>query len=213
MRVLAFIAALLTAQSAFAQRGGAAGDFDFYVLALSWSSGFCALEGDRKQRDQCEPGKGLGFVLHGLWPQNERGFPLDCGPQGRSPSRAAMDIAKEAFPSEQLARYEWRKHGTCSGASPTDYFRDAKAARDRIIIPKEFQNPDKETSWSPVDIERAFTAANPGLRNDMIAVSCKQSVLNEVRICFAKDLRGFRSCQEVDRGGCRTREITVPPVR
>jgi ribonuclease T2 len=34
-----------------------------------------------------------------------------------------------------------------------------------------------------------------------------------VRICLTKDLRSFRTCEEVDRGGCRTREITVPPVR
>jgi ribonuclease T2 len=199
---------------ATAQRNsGTSGEFDFYVLALSWSSGFCAVEGDSKGRDQCAVGKGLGFVLHGLWPQNERGYPSECGPAGRTPSRAAMDIAKDIFPSEQLARYEWRKHGTCSGSSPTDYFRDSKTARDKVAIPKEFQKPNKETSWSPIDIERAFIAANPGLRADMIAVSCRKSVLNEVRICLSKDLRGFRTCEEVDRSGCRTREITVPPVR
>jgi ribonuclease T2 len=210
---LAATAMLAMAGPAAAQRGGAAGDFDFYVLALSWSSGFCEVEGDDKGRNQCAVGTGLGFTVHGLWPQNEKGYPTECGPAGRTPSRAAMDIAKDIFPSEPLARYEWRKHGTCSGLSPSDYFRDTKTARDKVVIPKEFQKPDKEGRWSPVDIERAFIAANPGLRADMIAVSCRRSVLNEVRICLTKDLRGFWTCEEVDRGGCRTREISVPPVR
>ena len=195
------------------RRGGPAGEFDFYVLALSWSSGFCAVEGDGKNREECAAGSGLGFTVHGLWPQNERGYPTDCGPQGRSPSRAAMDIAREVIPSEGLARHQWRKHGACSGSSPTDYFRDVKTARDKVAIPREFEKPSRESRWNPVDLERAFMAANPGLRADMMSVSCRRNVLDEVRICLTKDLRGFRSCEEVDRGGCRTREISVPPVR
>ncbi len=211
---LAALGTVAAASSAVAQqRGGPAGEFDFYVLALSWSSGFCEVEGDRKNREQCAAGSGLGFTVHGLWPQNERGYPSDCGPQGRSPSRAAMDIALEVIPSEGLARHQWRKHGTCSGSSPTDYFRDVKAARAKVTIPKEFEKPSRESRWTPVDLERAFIAANPGLRADMMSVSCRRSVLEEVRICLTKDLRGFRSCEEVDRGGCRTREISVPPVR
>jgi ribonuclease T2 len=210
------VAALLVGAPAFAQRperGGAAGEFDFYVLALSWSSGFCEVEGDQKNREQCARGAGLGFTVHGLWPQNERGYPSDCGPANRTPSRAAIDLAKEVIPSEGLARHQWRKHGTCSGSSPTDYFRDTKAARDKVVIPAEFRKPDKESRWTPVDLERAFIAANPGLRADMIAVSCRRGVLDEVRICLTKDLRGFRTCEEVDRGGCRTREIIAPAVR
>jgi ribonuclease T2 len=216
MKALAAASALalgLIAAPAEAQRGGAAGEFDFYVLALSWSSGFCAVEGDAKNREQCATGSGLGFTVHGLWPQNERGYPSDCGPAGRSPSRAAMELAREVIPSEGLARHQWRKHGTCSGSSPTDYFRDTKTAREKVVIPKEFDKPTRASNWTPVDIERAFIAANPGLRADMMSVSCRRSTLNEVRICFTKDLRGFQSCQEVDRGGCRTREIEVPPVR
>jgi ribonuclease T2 len=203
----------LTASPALSQRGGAPGEFDFYVLALSWSSGFCAVEGDSKGRDQCAAGSGIGFTVHGLWPQNERGYPTECGPAGRTPSRAAIELTRGVFPSEQLARYQWRKHGTCSGSSPGDYFRDAKAARDMIVIPAELAKPEKESRWPPIDIERAFAAVNPGLRADMMAVSCRKGVLDEVRICLSKDLRSFRSCQEVDQRGCRAREITAPPVR
>lgn len=195
------------------KRGGPAGEFDFFVLALSWSPGFCALEGDEKRREQCAAGSGLGFVLHGLWPQNERGYPIECGPAGRSPSRAAMDVARQIFPEEGLARHQWRKHGVCAGGSPTDYFTDAKRARAAVVIPQEFKAVDRVRTWSPIDLERAFIAANPGLRADMMSVACRRNELQEVRICFTKDLRSFRTCEEVDRSGCRARDISVQPVR
>jgi ribonuclease T2 len=198
----------------FGQRSSAPGDFDFYVLALSWSPGFCELDGDRtRNREQCGDGAGLRFVVHGLWPQNERGYPSDCGPAGRTPSRIALEQAEGVFPTESLARYEWRKHGTCSGSSPSDYFRDVRRARDKIAIPPALAKADRDQSWTAIDLERAFAAANPGLRPDMMSVACKRGMLQEVRICLTKDLRDFRSCQQVDRSGCRTREITVVAPR
>lgn len=198
----------------FGPRGGAPGDFDFYVLALSWSPGFCELDGDRaRNREQCSDGSGLRFVVHGLWPQNERGSPSECGPAGRSPSRMAMEQAEGLFPSEGLARYQWRKHGTCSGSSPNDYFRDVRRAHDKVTIPPELAKADRDRSWTVMDLERAFVAANPGLRSDMMSVACKRGVLQEVKICFSKDLRDFRTCQEVNRSGCRAREFTVVAPR
>ncbi|MDP3255650.1 MAG: ribonuclease T [Bosea sp. (in: a-proteobacteria)] len=195
-------------------RGGAPGDFDFYVLALSWSPGFCELDGGRdRNREQCAEGAGLGFVVHGLWPQNERGFPSECGPAGRTPSRIALDQAQGLFPSEGLARHQWRKHGTCSGSSPSDYFADTRRAREKITIPPALSKAGREQNWTAIDIERAFVDANPGLRTDMMSVACRRGVLQEVRICLSKDLRNFRMCEEVDRSGCRTRDITVPAPR
>lgn len=198
----------------FGQRGGAPGDFDFYVLALSWSPGFCELDGDRgRNREQCGDGAGLRFVVHGLWPQNERGYPSDCGPAGRTPSRIALEQAEGVFPTESLARYEWRKHGTCSGSSPSDYFRDVRCARDKIAIPPPLAKAERDQTWTAIDLERAFAAANPGLRPDMMSVACKRGVLQEVRICLTKDLRDFRTCQQVDRSGCRARDFTVVAPR
>ncbi|MGJ0393080.1 MAG: ribonuclease T2 family protein [Methylocystis sp.] len=189
-------------------RGGApSGSFDFYVLALSWSPGFCDSVGG--SHDQCEPGKGLGFVVHGLWPQYEHGFPSDCeGP--RSPSRIALERANGLFPDERLARHEWRKHGTCSGKSPSDYFSDVAHARETVAVPAAFMKPAGDQTYTPIDIERAFYAANPRLRPGMMAVACRGNVFEEVRICMSKDLREFRACPEVVRHGCRQREISVP---
>lgn len=195
--------------------GGAAasGRFDFYVLALSWSPGFCATGGGSKARAQCAAGSGLGFVVHGLWPQNAHGFPSDCGAAGRSPSRQSLETVRGVYPDEGLARYEWRKHGTCTGRSPTDYFADVRRARDRVVIPPGFQTPHEDQTWVPLDVARAFAAANPGLRTDEMAVTCRGGTLEEVRICLAKDLRGYVPCPEVARASCRGGGMDVPPER
>ena len=187
------------------------GDFDFYVLALSWSPGFCATGGAEKAREQCQGGRGLGFVVHGLWPQFERGFPSDCDSTGRPVSRVALDAARGLFPSEELARYEWRKHGSCSGRSPQDYFADVRAARDSVSIPPEFERLRREEEVAPADILRAFGKANPRLRAGMAAVACAKGYLQEVRVCMSKDLREFRPCPEVTRNSCRAPSIKVTP--
>lgn len=189
-------------------RGSApASGFDFYVLALSWSPGFCEIDGG--ERAQCEPGEGKHFVVHGLWPQYDRGYPSDCaGP--RAPSRVALEHAKDLFPDEGLARHEWRKHGTCSGKSPSDYFDDVARARQEVTIPSALSAPAQDQTFSPIDIERAFLAVNPRLRPGMMAVGCRRSVLEDVKICFSRDLREFVSCPEVARRSCRSREISVP---
>jgi ribonuclease T2 len=210
-----FVSAPAFAQgSSSERRGGAAGECDFYVLAWSWSPGFCkAGGGDDKGRDQCQSGTGLGFVVHGLWPQFERGFPTECSPANRSPSRIAMEAARGVYPDEGLARYEWRKHGTCSGLSPSDYFSAVKSARERVVIPPGLTAPRTDQTFAPLDLERAFAAANAGLRPDMMSVECRGAVLQEVRICMTKDLRDFRTCPEVNRRGCRVRDMAVPAVR
>jgi ribonuclease T2 len=207
------LAAPASAQDSREFRGGPPGDFHLYVLALTWSPGFCELEGERKGREQCEPGRDLGFTVHGLWPQFERGYPTQCGPPGRSPSRSALDEARGVFPDEGLARYEWRQHGTCSGKSPAEYFRDVRRAWERVSIPGRFRSMSREISMTPLEIERAFAEANPGLRPDMMAVACRRGVLQEVRICMDNDLRGFRRCPDVDRSGCGTGEVRLSPPR
>src|SRR5690349_19239687 len=54
------------------------GNFDFYLLSLSWSPSFCETAGDRKSAQQQCGERPYSFVVHGLWPQYERGFPEFC---------------------------------------------------------------------------------------------------------------------------------------
>ena len=188
------------------------GAFDFYVLALSWSPGFCAISGDEKGRDQCRRGADIGFTVHGLWPQYDHGFPSDCRGQ-TNPPREALAATDGIYPDRGLARYEWRRHGTCSGLSAPAYFDAARAARDTVTIPARFKDPHDAQSASPADVEHAFLDANPKLRPGMVAAVCRQGTLEEVRVCFARDLKTFQLCPEVVRARCRSSDLQVPAVR
>ncbi len=187
------------------------GDFGFYVLSFSWSPGFCALGGAEKSPDQCHDGVNLGFVVHGLWPQYNQGFPSDCG--GATPSWLVLQSIQGLYPDVGLARYEWRKHGTCSGKSPTAYFADVRRAHDLIVIPPAFQNEQSEQEIAPLDIQRAFFTANPRLRPGMMSIECVNGELSEVRFCLSKDVRNFVPCPEVARQSCRAQDIAVAPMR
>jgi ribonuclease T2 len=210
--VAALTNAVAAQGSAAAPRPNVPGDFDFYVLALSWSPGFCDTADAGKARAQCAGGAHLGFVVHGLWPQYRHGYPLNCGGIG-SASQFALRGARGFYPDEGLARFEWRKHGTCSGKSPTDYFADVRKARESVTIPPPFRDAQHEQTWTPLDIQRAFIAANPRLRPGMLAVECDEDDLEEVRICFSKDLHDFVACPEVSRSFCYTQQVSVPPMR
>jgi hypothetical protein len=71
-----WLAALLLSTLPALAEGERAGDFDYYVLSLSWSPTWCALKGDAQGSPQCD--RALGWVLHGLWPQHEDGWPSFC---------------------------------------------------------------------------------------------------------------------------------------
>ena len=67
---LAVMAGTASAQD---RRQNAPGEFDFYVLSLSWSPSFCEAASERGNssrgiQTQCA-GRPFSFVVHGLLPQ------------------------------------------------------------------------------------------------------------------------------------------------
>lgn len=190
---------------------GLPGDFDFYVLALSWSPTYCIIE-NSEDGAQCGV-KRHGFIAHGLWPQYERGYPDYCLSlmSDRVPNALARTMY-DIVPSRGLVRHQWRKHGICSGLRQDQYFQHLRRAYEKISIPSAYIAPTRDGAFDPVTVERAFLDANPGLSANGIAVTCKQGHLVDVRICLTKDLE-YRACPEINRGGCRASRIKVPAVR
>ncbi|WP_246252072.1 ribonuclease T2 family protein [Allomesorhizobium camelthorni] len=186
--------------------------FDFYVLSLSWSPSYCEAEGEDANRQQCASARPYAFVVHGLWPQFERGYPENCRADEESVDNATLRTLYDIMPSAGLIRHQWRKHGSCAGLSQDDYFDVLRAAREVVAIPAEFRRLDAYQTLDPDDAERAFVAANPGLAGEGVAVTCDKRFLREVRICLTKDL-AFRECPEVDHRACRLDRVVMPPVR
>lgn len=215
--LLALVAVAMSPSTASSQERdrarGKAGVFDFYVLSLSWSPTFCAAQKNGRNGQQCGATRKFGLIVHGLWPQYERGYPEFCatGEPGRVPQQLGEPLF-DIMPSMGLIGYQWRKHGACSGLSQRDYLKAIRTAHDRVTMPAELAAATTGSTLSAAAIESAFIKANPGLQPQAIAVSCERERLDEVRICMTKEF-GFRSCPEVDRRACSLPRITIPPAR
>jgi ribonuclease T2 len=215
--VVAALSGIATAGMASAQdrRQNAPGEFDYYVLSLSWSPSFCEEASERgnsgRSQAQCG-GRPFSFVVHGLWPQYEHGFPEYCQRPSPRLDRTIMTSMLDLMPAPGLIYSEWDKHGTCSGLGERVYFETVRKARAAVKIPEEYLQLSDTKTVAPSEIEDAFVKVNPGLSTSAIAVTCNRTRLSEVRICMSKDLQ-FRSCEEIDRRACRRDQVVMPPTR
>jgi ribonuclease T2 len=189
-----------------------AGEFDYYVLSLSWSPNWCALEGDGRDSPQCDDGTGFGWVLHGLWPQYEDGWPQDCRTRFASPSRAETGAMADIMGTSGLAWHQWSKHGVCSGLPAADYFALARLAYGRVVRPEVFMRLPEGVALPARVVEEAFVRDNPGLRPDAITVTCKAGMIQEARICLTRDLE-FRRCGADVIRDCTLEDALLDPVR
>ena len=199
-------------------RGGVPGRFDYYALALSWSPTHCASV-ENPEETQCNrrDGRRFAFVLHGLWPQYERGFPQEC-PTNERPfvPQSTIDRMMDIMPARGLIIHQYRKHGVCAGLGTEGYFDLSRRLFERIRIPARFVNPEQPQMVDTEAVVREFVAANSGMRPEMLAVVCGGSGnrLREVRVCFTQQGE-LRPCggNEVQRRLCASPRVFVPPVR
>ena len=188
-----------------------AGQFDYYVFSLSWSPEYCAGASNGGNPQQCGREKQFGFVVHGLWPQHNRGYPQFC----RNNSRVDDKIIEQLLPimpSEQLIRHEWKKHGTCSGLNAAQYFAKVEDSYALVTIPPPYKNPKEAMSIAPRRLKSDFAAANRNFTEQNFAITCKGRFLSEVRVCLDKDLNP-RACGSDIRDSCRVEKVLLRPVR
>ena len=179
------------------------GKFDYWVLSLSWSPQYCdARPGDR----QCAYAH--DFIVHGLWPQYERGFPDFCSRTEQVP-RPLLTRMLPLMPSEELIQHQWRKHGTCSGLSMDEYFIQTERARRALAIPPQYRKPTTHRQTSLAEIEREFIAVNPQLGPETLAVQCSGRWLREVRVCFDRNFQA-RACGSDVADRCGSNVVMRP---
>jgi ribonuclease T2 len=189
-----------------------ADDFDYYVMALSWTPSFCELEGDAKNSDQCDPRHDFGWTLHGLWPQYHQGWPSYCNTLERQPSRQMTNAMTDIMGTSGLAWHQWKKHGTCSGLSARDYFNLSRTAYTSVTRPAVFKKLEKTVQLPASVVEDAFLKANPELHKDMVTVTCRNRHIQEVRICLSKSLDPVPCGRDVIKD-CSMTNAILPPVR
>lgn len=210
MRVL--IMCLVWLAGMASAEGEPPGEFDYYVLALSWTPTWCAIEGDARGSEQCAPGQGHGFTLHGLWPQYEDGWPSFCPTTARAPSRAMTGDMADIMGTSGLAWHQWRKHGVCSGLSAADYFRLSRLAYARVARPELLRRLDRPVRLPAEVIEEAFLEENPALTDEMLTVTCRDGRIKEVRICLTRGLEPRACAPDVARD-CSLQDALFAPMR
>lgn len=189
-----------------------AGEFDYYVMALSWSPNWCAQVGDARKDGQCDVGQGRTWVLHGLWPQYETGWPSYCRTAQGDPTRGQTAAMADIMGGAGAAFYQWKKHGRCSGQPPQTYFDMARAAYNSITLPAIFTQITRDVTLPAHVVEAAFLQANPTLRPDQITITCKANKIQEARICLDKSLNPRRCGVDAIRD-CTLADAVLGAVR
>src|SRR3569832_2096029 len=146
--------------SAQDRRQNTPGEFDYYVLSLSWSPSFCEAASERgssgrSQQAQCGE-RPFSFVVHGLWPQYERGFPEYCQRPSPRLDRNVMTSMLDVMPAPGLIFNEWDKHGTCSGLSGRAYFETIRKARAVVKIQADYLDMSDPKTVATAEVEVAF---------------------------------------------------------
>ena len=207
---------LLTAPGAAQdRRQNEPGNFDYYVLSLSWSPSYCEASAERapnRAPDQQCGARPFAFVVHGLWPQYERGFPSYCQVPAPRLDRGIVGGVLDLMPSPRLVFHEWDRHGTCSGLTPHAYFETMRKARSAVKIPDDYLALAQPKTVTAADVADAFIKANPDLSRDDLAVVCDKKRISEVRVCLTKTF-AFRACPEVAQRACKLERMMMPAVR
>ncbi|MCA0940059.1 ribonuclease T2 [Salipiger pacificus] len=210
MRWLLILLVSITCAAPARAEGERAGVFDYYVLSLSWSPTWCALEGEARNSPQCD--RALGWVLHGLWPQYSRGYPSYCDSSARPPSRKETAAMADIMGTPGLAWYQWKKHGACAGLSAQDYFALARRAYESVTRPEVLRRLEAPVTLPAKVVEEAFLKANPGWEPDMLTITCQSGRIQEARLCLSKALEPVPCGQDVVKD-CRLPNALLDPIR
>lgn len=191
--------------------------FDYYLLALSVAPAFCEDQPERKKSyAQCRSlsaptFRAMPLTLHGLWPNRlDRKHPAYCKGESRgafcslpplslaTPTRAWLAKVMPGS-ADCLDRYQWVKHGSCSGLPAEAYFKASAELTERVnrAIGGEIgHHMGREVSL--VDLRAALSRADPELR-DAVSFDCRtprtpdpvkrRPMLHEVRVYFQIDPR------------------------
>jgi ribonuclease T2 len=197
-------------------KGPMPGQFDYYVLALSWSPSYCAAEAGQNDHQQCAPGRRFAFVVHGLWPQYVKGWPEYCKTRESWIPQDLIDGVMDAMPSKKLILHEWKKHGSCSGLSQAEYFRMVELMFGAVRIPARYLSPLAPVIVTPEQLVADFVKSNTALTADMLSVQCGnatgQARLSELRVCVNKS-GGFTSCGTNEARQCKAKSLVLLPVK
>lgn len=212
----ALLLALLLSREAAAAGANRPGDFDYLVLSLSWSPTYCDGPEARDDVQQCGKGKRFAFVVHGLWPQYENGWPEYCESRETWVPQDEIEAMLPVMPSKRLIIHEWKKHGACLGLPMSKYFLATRLLFQKINIPARYLSPTAPVRTTPEQLVTDFVKTNRNLAANMLSVQCGNARdgarLSELRVCISRQGQ-FRACGQNEARQCGAKTLIMPPVR
>ncbi|MFN3716075.1 MAG: ribonuclease T2 family protein [Thiobacillus sp.] len=189
--------------------------FDYYLLALSVAPAFCEDKPERARTfAQCRQlneasFKAMPLTLHGLWPNRfDRRHPAFCGaaadgafcrlPAIRLPAAERARLGR-VMPgaADCLDRYQWAKHGSCSGLREADYFAAAAAMTERMNRALGGELARSTGREIGLDTLRAALRKNDPALLDAVTFDCRtpatpdrakrRPMLREIRVSFERN--------------------------
>lgn len=186
--------------------GGPPGQFDLYLLTVSWEPGYCATSAGKGTAECKNPPR---FALHGLWPENTNGtYPAFCVPAAPGPSDPS--VFQDLYPDPSFLLSEWNKHGVCSGTSADTYFTNARQALQSLSLPPTLTGDQVPPSLTPEALLQLFATANPGKPPDAFRLSCGSNHFSAIQMCVDKTMQPV-SCAQIKTCGA-TSVVIDPPT-
>lgn len=162
---------------------GQTGQFDYYLLSLSWAPSYCATPSGKKNPQECGPGTSYGFVVHGLWPQYGSGqWPQCCQAVAPVSPSPVVDKAAQVIIGSSLMEHEWEKHGSCVTGDQDRYFGEINQVVDALGLAPQVPGTGLN-SIKVSDLKKNWPAPP-----EAISVQCKGKRLTEVHVCLDKSL-------------------------
>lgn len=126
---------------------------DFWVYSVTWQPTFCLMRPDTPGCDQAPQ----RLLSHGIWPYSKSNenfsnrHPQFCT-SSPSCNKDACTMNEEQIEQvlanaplrglvtkepKGMFAHEWRKHGTCSGVTMTEYFQALVDLRQKVVVIKD----------------------------------------------------------------------------
>ena len=175
--------------------------FDYFLLTLSWQPQYCATH-----PNGAGCGKRLGFIVHGLWPEDNNGdYPACCS---NAPGPTNPNADSDIMPGIPIA-HEWQKHGTCTTLTGDQYLADIRQAFTKVQIPASL-TITQNTSLSRDGLLAQFASSNPTYPAGAFALTCSGKNLTAAEVCLSKSDMSPQACQNL-HSSCPTMiSVTAP---
>ncbi|KAK3606947.1 hypothetical protein CHS0354_018543 [Potamilus streckersoni] len=145
----------------------------------------------------CNSGK--TFSIHGLWPQSgSKQYLVHCTSPERPPDKEILEKYKTSHASSELMKYQWNKHGKCSGLPAESYFKKADSLYQNLKFVQLRSALKKSVSKQEIYETLLKLNRSTALKQQHIALRCKAesnkplsspASLDEIAVCYNTDFK------------------------